>query len=140
MGVKTRITPSKTQMWCLVKIMTTHTDETVLRELGARIERTRLERDLTQAQVADAASVGLNTLRRLEAGQGATLTNLIRVLRALDLIDGLDQVVPEPVASPIQQLRIAGARRRRASGRTSPPDDAAASPAPEWRWGDEERP
>lgn len=129
-----------THTWCLVKILVTHTDETVLRELGARIERTRLERDLTQAQVADTASVGLNTLRRLEAGQGATLTNLIRVLRALDLIDGLDQLVPEPVASPIQQLRIAGARRRRASGRTPPPDDVAASPAPEWRWGDEERP
>jgi transcriptional regulator with XRE-family HTH domain len=123
-----------------MKLLPTHTDQTVLTELGARIERTRLERDLTQAQVADAASVGLNTLRRLEGGQGATLTNLIRVLRALDLIDGLDRLVPEPVASPIQQLKIAGARRRRASGRTPPPDTAPASPVPDWRWGDEERP
>lgn len=121
-----------------MRIISTHTDETVLRELGGRIERTRLERDLTQAQVAGTASVGLNTLRRLEAGRGATLTNLIRVLRALDLTDGLDQLVPEPSVSPIQQLKIAGARRRRASGLTPPPDTTPASTAPEWRWGDEE--
>lgn len=120
-----------------MKINPDHSDETILRELGARIERTRLERDLTQAQVADAASVGLNTLRRLEAGNGATLTNLIRVLRALDLIDGLDRLVPEPVESPIQQLRRARRVRRRASGRTPAPEDAPPSPAAGWRWGDE---
>lgn len=120
-----------------MQILSDHSDETVLRELGARIERTRLERDLTQAQVADTASVGLNTLRRLEAGRGATLTNLVRVLRALDLVDGLDRLVPEPVESPIQQLRRARRVRQRASGRTPPPEGVPAAPAPGWRWGDE---
>jgi putative transcriptional regulator len=121
-----------------MKLDAGHTDDTVLRELGSRIERTRLERDLTQAQLAHAASVGVNTVRRLEGGQGATLTNLIRVLRGLDLLDGIDRLVPEPAPSPIQQLRLEGRRRRRASGRRPALEDAATTPpVAEWRWGDE---
>ncbi|MEW6583172.1 MAG: transcriptional regulator [Actinomycetota bacterium] len=122
-----------------MRIASAFTDAAVLGELGRRIERTRLERNLSQAALADVAAVGLNTLRRLEGGQGSTLVNLIRVLRALDLLEGLDRLVPEPAPSPIQQLRLAGRRRRRASGRRGevgegPPPGAASG----WRWGDEE--
>jgi transcriptional regulator with XRE-family HTH domain len=108
------------------------TDDAVLAEIGARIERTRLERNLTQRHVAHEAGVGERTLKRLEAGGGGNLTTLVRVLRALDLLPGLEALLPEPLPSPIQQARLAGARRRRASEppAPSPPEDG-------WTWGDE---
>jgi transcriptional regulator with XRE-family HTH domain len=113
----------------------------LLAEIGRRIERTRLERDLTQDQLATAASVGVATLRRLEDGRGATLTNFLRVLRALDLLAGLEATLPEPVPSPIQQLRLRGRQRRRASGRHRGAGPAPPAGEPEaWRWGDEEAP
>jgi transcriptional regulator with XRE-family HTH domain len=108
------------------------TDDAVLAEIGARIERTRLERNLTQRHVAREAGVGERTLKRLEAGDGGNLTTLVRVLRALDLLPGLEALLPEPLPSPVQQARLRGARRRRAS---EPPE---APPADgRWAWGDE---
>ena len=109
------------------------TDDAILSELGARIERVRLERNLTQRSVAHEAGIGERTLKRLEAGEGGNLTSLVRVLRALGLLEGLEALLPEPVPSPIQQARLAGARRRRASGAAPP----APAPGGLWIWGDE---
>ncbi len=112
----------------------------MLAELGSRLERTRLERNVTQQHLADQAGVGISTLKRLEGGGGTTLANTIRVLRALELLEGLELAIPEPAASPIERLKLAGRRRRRASGAGEATDpDAAAKPPPEWHWGDETR-
>jgi putative transcriptional regulator len=114
------------------------TDEAVLSELGARLERTRLERNLTQRALAEEAGVERKVVLRLEAGESVTLASFIRVLRALDLLDALDQLLPEPVPSPIELLKLHGKQRRRASGerqRSAPREDHAVT----WRWGDEAR-
>jgi transcriptional regulator with XRE-family HTH domain len=56
-------------------------DEALLQELGQRIARLRLERNLTQAQLADQAG------EHLEAGAAAAQLSLfLRVLRQLDLL------------------------------------------------------
>ena len=47
-------------------------DETLLKELGQRIARLRLERNLSQAQLAEQAGISKRTLERLEAGAAAT--------------------------------------------------------------------
>src|SRR5437762_2530449 len=92
------------------------TDDAVLAELGNRLARTRLERNLTQHQLADEAGVGRRAIQRIEAGQSVHATNLIRVLRALDLLDALERLVPEPVASPVERLKLRGKERQRATG------------------------
>jgi len=111
-------------------------DEAVLSELGARLRRTRLERNLTQRELASEAGVERKVLQRIEAGEPVTLTGFIRVLRALGLIDALNHLVPEPTPSPIELLKLHGSRRRRASGARlkSPPAQEQQTP---WRWGDE---
>ncbi len=54
-----------------------------LSSLGARVQRLRLSRNVTQQELAEKAGVGLKALRRLEsAGQG-TLENTVRVAVAL---------------------------------------------------------
>ncbi len=93
------------------------TDVAVLRELGARLARERLGRNQTQAALAEEAGVSRATVQRLEAGHSTQLTNLVRVLRALDL-PGLHEIVPEPVVRPLAELqRLERGRRlrRRAS-------------------------
>lgn len=92
------------------------TDDAVLGELGARLERTRLERNLSQRELAAEAGVERKAVQRIEAGEPVKLTSFIRVLRALGLLDALDELVPEPLASPIELLKLHGKRRRRASG------------------------
>ncbi len=107
------------------------TDPAVLAEIGQRLARHRLQRNLTQAELAKEAGVSKRTLIRLEGGESTQLTNLIRVLRALDLLGNLDAFIPPPVPSPIQQLRMEGKRRKRASRK---PDASGADK--EWTWGD----
>ncbi len=118
-----------------MKIEATNNDEVVLAELGRRLAQTRLERNLSQATLAEEAGVSKTTVERLEAGEAVKSTSLIRVLRALDLLEALDRLLPEPLPSPIQRLRLEGRRRRRAGTprRPTPPDP----PGRPWRWGDE---
>jgi transcriptional regulator with XRE-family HTH domain len=107
------------------------TDPAVLAEIGQRLAQHRLERNLTQAELAKEAGVSKRTLIRLEGGESTQLTNLIRILRALDLLDNLDALIPPPVPSPIEQLRSEGKRRKRASRK---PDAPATDE--EWTWGE----
>ena len=109
------------------------TDETVLRELGQRIARLRLDRDLTQQQLADEAGLSRHTLLRLEDGESVRSAALLRVLRALQLLEGLEALVPEPLPSPLDQLEREGAQRRRASGRRGSAGDSTEPDS--WQWG-----
>jgi transcriptional regulator with XRE-family HTH domain len=91
-------------------------DRAVLSHLGRRLAQFRLDRNVTQRELAAEAGVSLPTVQRLEGGRGATLTALVRVLRALDLLEGLEALVPEPLPSPIEQLERGGRLRQRAAG------------------------
>ena len=108
-------------------------DATVLAEVGRRLARHRLNRNLAQDDLAREAGISPRTLHRIEHGQGANLTNLVRLLRALGLLENLDALVPEPAVSPLQQAKLQGRGRRRASRRRD--DDGPRGP---WTWGDEE--
>ncbi|HEX5526888.1 MAG TPA: helix-turn-helix transcriptional regulator [Solirubrobacterales bacterium] len=108
-------------------------DEVILRELGRRLARTRLERNLSQQQLAYEAGVSKATIERLEAGEAVKSTSLLRVLRALGLLGALDRLIPEPLPSPVERLRLHGRRRQRARG----PGEARQGEAGPWRWGDE---
>lgn len=113
------------------------TDETVLGELGTRLARTRLERNLTQRELAEQAGVERKSLQRIEAGEPVKLTSFVRVLRALGLLDALEELVPAPTPSPIELLKLHGRERRRASGRRGHRAAPREDRSPTWRWGDE---
>jgi transcriptional regulator with XRE-family HTH domain len=107
-------------------------DDAVLAELGRRVERLRLERNITQEQLAREAGIARGTLVRLESGEPVRTTALLRILRALALLDHVELLVPEPLPSPIARLRLEGRQRQRASSSRS--DDGQTAP---WTWGDE---
>jgi transcriptional regulator with XRE-family HTH domain len=112
------------------------TDEAVLSELGERLALMRLGRDLTQRQLSEQAGVSRTAVQRIELGEPVTTPNLVRVLRALDVLDALDRLIPEPAPSPVQALKLQGRQRRRASGAHGSADEPAGEDRP-WRWGDE---
>jgi transcriptional regulator with XRE-family HTH domain len=109
------------------------TDAAVLRELGERLERRRIEANLTQAQLAQEAGVSKRTLERIEAGVSTDFAMLIRVLRALKLIEGLESLVPDLPQSPIALLRHKGRERKRV-GRPRKSGSAPPKPAGPWKW------
>ena len=118
-----------------MKITSQTSDQSILVELGERIAQTRLERNLSQAAVAAEAGIGVATLERLESGRATRLDTFVRVLRALGLVEALDHLVPAPLASPIEQLKLQGRRRRRAG---APRRARAEGGEPgQFQWGDE---
>lgn len=109
------------------------TDDVVLKEMGDRMARLRLNRNLTQEALAREAGVSKRTIHRIEHGHSAQVANWIRLLRAFGLLENLEALVPQPVMSPIQQVKMRGHDRKRASSPTVRP--AGGEP---WSWGDEE--
>ncbi len=76
-----------------------------LRDAGENVIAWRKLRNLTQAQLAERADVGVNTLRRVEHGDGGiALENLLRILRVLGVLDGLSRSL-DPYESDIGRLR-----------------------------------
>ena len=108
-------------------------DRAALKELGSRIARHRLNKNLTQAALAVEAGVSTPTVQRIEQGKSTQASNLIRILRALKLLANLEILIPEPAVSPIQQVKMRGKLRQRASS----PSEKKERPS-EWTWGDEE--
>jgi transcriptional regulator with XRE-family HTH domain len=108
------------------------TDDVILRELGQRLTGVRLERNLTQAALAEQAGISKRTVERLESGEVATqLSGFVRVCRILGLMERFDALIPESANSPIAQLKLQGKKRKRASGRR-----AAVGAAKTWTWGE----
>ena len=112
-------------------------DTAVLTDLGARLAHLRLQRNLTQEELAHEAGVSKRTVIRLESGESTQLTNLIRVVRALGLLGNLDAFVPPPFPSPLAQLRMRAKERRRASGGAKKRGPSSKPATAEWTWGDE---
>ena len=76
-----------------------------LRSLGTEIGDWRRLRGLTQAQVAERAGISRDTVTRLEGGDGGISTeNLLRVLRALGVLDDLTRSL-DPYESDLGRLR-----------------------------------
>lgn len=90
-----------------------------LRQLGEHVATWRKLRSLTAAEVADRAGVGVSTVLRIERGQGATLENLLRVARALGVLDSLTSAL-DPYATDVGRLRADEALPQRVRHRQAP--------------------
>jgi transcriptional regulator with XRE-family HTH domain len=113
-----------------MKISKDLTDQAILAETGARLAHRRLELQLTQAELAGQAGVAKRTLERIEAGASVQTASLIRILRALDLLEDLDRAIAEAKPTPMQLLEHHGKPRKRASKRRRR-QAAAGEP---WTW------
>jgi transcriptional regulator with XRE-family HTH domain len=74
------------------------------RRIGEDLATWRRLRQLTAAQVADRAGISRYTVMRLENGEGATMENLLRVARALGVLDQLVGAV-DPYKTDVGRLR-----------------------------------
>jgi transcriptional regulator with XRE-family HTH domain len=92
-----------------------YTDLAILSEIGERVGRRRLDRNLTQARLATAAGVSKRTIERMEKGESVQLTSFVQILRALDLVDRLDMLIPREVSEEGRK-RASSPRERRPPG------------------------
>lgn len=118
----------------LIALVVESDDETLVR-LAERLSRHRLDRDQTQAEVAPTAGVNRRTVSKVENGHVIDSRSLVRILRALDLLVGLDVLIPESEVSPVALAKNRNRVRKRASGFRRKRADHAVG---EWTWPDKE--
>ena len=97
--------------------MTTEEWETTL---GQQLRDLRLRQNVDQRQLAEHAGVALNVIKNLEAGKGATVKSLVKVLRALGRAEWMDSLAPAVSISPLQMLKSKPSRQRASRGKGTP--------------------
>jgi transcriptional regulator with XRE-family HTH domain len=98
-------------------MQTIRTSAEIEEMLGSRLRELRLLKNLDQASLAGRAGVSLNAIKHLEAGKGAHVSSLIKVLRGLDRTDWLETLAPTVSISPIQMLKRESREPKRARRR-----------------------
>ncbi len=90
-------------------------DNAIIAALGELIKHTRLKENKTQAKLATEAGINRWTLGQLEKGESVTLSSLIQVMRALNLLYLLNGFTIDETISPIEYARMQEKKRQRAS-------------------------
>lgn len=98
-------------------------DAAVVKQLGTELRRMRLERNQSQAEVAERAGLDRTTVVKLEAGRAATLLTVVQVLRAMDRLELLDVFHQEPQLTPYMLVEAQEKylrKQRKRAGRKKP--------------------
>jgi transcriptional regulator with XRE-family HTH domain len=94
-------------------------DSAIVKQVGDFIKHTRLQRNQTQAQLATAAGLNRYTIGQIENGESVTLTTLIQLLRALDVLYVLEHFTVKNEIEPVAYAKMMAKKRKRASGNDS---------------------
>ena len=91
------------------------TDNMILTKIGESIKRQRLERNISQKELAISAGVSVSSVAAMERGENISLKTLIPLLRTLGTLHMLADFLKEPEISPIayaKQLENQKLRKR----------------------------
>ncbi len=94
-------------------------DRAILREIGHRLKRKRLEKNISQQRLAELSGLNRTTIGEAERGNPFSVLTLIQILRAINALEELDTFLPDPGISPLQLAKMKGKERRRASPQTT---------------------
>lgn len=111
----------------------------IVRATGQRAKRARIERNITQADLASSAGIGRRALVSFESGADVRISTMFAVLQALGLVDVLERLLPDSGPSPLEMLE-AGRRqpkRKRVAKRRGASGKEPVNPS-QWTWGDQQ--
>ncbi len=101
-----------------MKITGTETELIILKELGTRMKQHRLTLNVTQQEFAKMCGISESTLVRMEMGADSKMSNLIKILFALNMSENLNVLLPE-IQPDYKALFEEKAMRQRAKSKNS---------------------
>ncbi len=90
-------------------------DPSILKEIGKKVKTFRLQKNLTQEEMAQKIGINRATIREMEKGRPSSLLTFIQILRVLGKLDLLSSITNIPTISPIQLAKLQSKIRQRAS-------------------------
>lgn len=94
-------------------------DKMLSSTIGDFVKHHRTNRQLTQQEVADKASISRSTLSLLERGETVTIATLLQVLRVLDLLYIMNVFEIKKNISPIALAKVEQSERLRVRSKKS---------------------
>ena len=95
------------------------TNNQILKEIGSRIKRRRLNKNMSQEVLASKTGLSRRTISLTESSGCVGLKVIICILRVFKSLEDIDLLFPEESLSPIELLKLKGFARRRASSSKS---------------------
>lgn len=92
-------------------------DGAIVEEIGNLIKRVRLQKNITQQQLADKIGLYRSTISEMENGRAASLLSFIQVMRGLEKLEILDFLSGVSEVSPLRLAKKEGLVRKRASSK-----------------------
>ena len=112
-----------------MRITGNENEQTILKELGARMKQYRISSNITQADLAEQCGISSSTVVRMENGEDSKFSNYIKILNRLRLTQNIDMLIPETQPDFKALFEQKAPRQRVKSGGTNPKS--------KWVWGED---
>lgn len=90
------------------------TDSAIAEDIGERLRELRLNRNYSQQEICVMTGLSIKAILNAEKGKSNIVT-YIKILRALNCLDHLENFIPKPGISPMQMAKLSSKKRIRAS-------------------------
>lgn len=90
-----------------------------MRQIGSKLKELRIEKNMKQKELADAAGVSVFTISSIENGKTTSLLTVIQLLRALEHLDYLDSFFQEESISPVAYAKLMKKNKKKERVRSS---------------------
>jgi len=91
-------------------------DIDIMRRIGKRIRTTRLNNNITRDELQIRTGVHKKTIGDAETGNNITMATLIAILRGLNMLDRLHELLRDEGISPVMIAKYQGKIPQRAAG------------------------
>ena len=92
------------------------TDSAIAEDIGDRLKNLRLDRNYSQKELCELTGLSIKAILNAEKGKSNIVT-YIKLLRALNCLDHLENFIPKPGISPMQIVKLSSKKRIRASSK-----------------------
>lgn len=90
----------------IMKDVYTLSDIQLVKLIGSKLKAVRLKRNITQQSLAEASSISLSSLKKIENGEIGTFDSLLRVLRTLEMLESIAPLFEEEQMSPSEYYEM----------------------------------
>jgi transcriptional regulator with XRE-family HTH domain len=93
-----------------------NSDPDIMRRIGNKLETARLNRNITRDELQRITGIHKKTIGDAESGKNITMMTFIAILRGLNMLDHLSDLLREEGISPVMLAKYQGKVPRRATG------------------------
>lgn len=92
-------------------------DALLSKRIGEKLKAIRLKRNITQQSLAEASSISLSSVKKVENGEIGSFDTLLRILRTLGMLESISTLFEEEQLSPSEYYEMVNKTKQKARKR-----------------------